>query len=170
MHTVTQTLFFCFQSHSSSFEVKSFCNTNAFLLQERKSHPHVLVERVECISKRNGMQAHKSKMLLPFFTWQHGMVRKSSWLCKSDFRHFGLTKGLPVTKTVMRQELLVESRCAKKLALKICLKDVISEGGKRQSILAFPKKLKLIEILAPRLLPKNSCKFATQLLKHKWVW
>ena len=170
MHIVTLTLFFCLQSRGSSFEVKSFCNTNAFRLRERKSQPHVLVERGECISKSIGMPAHKSKMLLSFFTWQHGMVRKGSWWCKSDFRHFGLTKGLCVTKTLMRQELLVESRCAKKLALKICLKDVISEGGKRQRILAFPRKLFLIQILAPRLLPKNSCKFATQHLKYILVW
>ena len=116
------------------------------------------------------MQSHKSKMFLPFFTWQHGMVRKSSWRCKSDFRHFGLTKGLHVTKTVMRQELLVESTWAKKLALWFSFKHVINEGGKTKSMGSFLKKLNLIEILAPRLLPKNSCKFATQHLKYILVW
>ena len=89
---------------------------------------HLFVKEVQRISKRNGMQTQKSKRLLFFSTWQHGMDAEE---LMTDARAFELRKGLHVTKTLMSQELPC-CRCAKKLALKICFKDVINEGGKRQ--------------------------------------
>ena len=70
-----RSLCFVASKHIYSFEVKC-CRRNLFAVQGGKRRSHLLVEGSERISKRYRMQTQKTKMLLLFSTWQHGMDEK----------------------------------------------------------------------------------------------
>ena len=70
-----RSLCFVASKHIYSFEVKC-SRRNLFAVQGGKRRSHLFVEGSERISKRYRMQTQKTKMILLFSTWQHGMDEK----------------------------------------------------------------------------------------------